>query len=242
MKKKSLLAIMLIALVLTLGFMVSCQPDPDPDELAGTWIYIPAPNYEVKLVCDGFGSYTFTTTYNGVVTDSESGQYSLDNGFVVIDRRSEMETHSSSQPMYVYAHPIDASHAHLGFQETTGTYVYSSDPESPNYENYFQDPYSISGTKYTNSFSTFDVSGGTIKFSSDEQYKVAGVTVYEFISEGTATYVANPGYDGENYSTEWYLKFYSEQYSKATERNGYAVSGSTLSICWGGMAVDFNKQ
>ena len=240
MKKKSLFAIMLIALVLTLGLVVSCQPDPDPDELQGTWTYVPAPGFEFSLNSDGFGKYTFTSKIGGEVESQESGSYTLDNGFVVISDGSSIETHTSAKPEYVFLHPIDASHFHIGFDDDPDPLTYSDDPSSPNYDNYYQDSLTMTGVgPYTlsNDMMTFVISGSSLSFDMDIKVKIAGNVVFEEIAKGSASCVDT----GDDYPNP-IMYFYNESFTDATMRIRYIVSGNTLTLYMDGIPMEMTKN
>ncbi len=105
MKKKSLLAIMLIALVLTLGLVVSCQPDPDPDAFAGTWEGTDGSGDKYKLVCDGFGSIEYTIEELGEEPETYKGTYSSDGTYVTLSYQEPYDEGTA----YLYCHLITAS-------------------------------------------------------------------------------------------------------------------------------------
>ncbi len=86
MKKKSLLAIMLIALVLTLGLMVSCQPDEPEFSIFGTWkstVSKMGTTTVTTYTLNSDGTFTGSVTKNGSPYEAYEGYYSLNNGYLI---------------------------------------------------------------------------------------------------------------------------------------------------------------
>lgn len=243
MKKKSILAILVIALVLTVGLMVSCEPDPDPDELAGTWVYSSG-GAEFKLQIDGYGKYSSTTKYSGVVISSESGTYTIADGYVTTDAQMQ-SMFTSSNPEYVFV-----------YQSGDDFYLASDDDDTPkSYPNVDYDgPFELTGG---NTYSlersetvagityaereVYTVSGSTLSFSETNSYKDGDTLLYKFDVSGSATCVVAPG--GVNPYPDPYLYFYDDTYTTYEKKFKYTHNGDVLKVyVEDGTEISLTKQ
>ena len=230
---------MLIALVLTLGVLVSCEPDPDPDELAGTWTYTSG-GMTTTINADGYGSYTVSRTFSGMEIYRETGTYTLADGYVTL-KGSIPSQFTSSNPEYVFVAEPSVDEYYIALDDDSSDHDYpSSDYEGPftfTGGNTFTMDTSetVLGITFKES-EVYTLQTSSLTFSGTMSYKDGTTLLYSQDVAGSATKVDL----GTTYPKPC-MYFYNDTYSNYTTKAKYHVSGSTLSIYVGPEEVNFTK-
>ncbi len=244
MKKKSLFAIMLIALVLTLGLVVSCQPDPDPDELEGTWVYTIGSS-EFKLVIDGFGSYKSTTKVGGSLIGEESGTYTFGDGYITSQVSMDSQ-YTQDDPEYVFVKYDSVGDEYwILTADDAGPHAY---PGSGEYE--YNGPFELTGgNTYTMDESetlagitfrereVYTVNPSSLSFAGTISWKNGDTLLYKMDVSGSATCVTDGGA-----APAPYLHFYNDTYSKCEKTTKFVHNGNTLKVYMNAEEITLTKQ